>query len=68
MARPDHVYINLDKGLIERVDILAASIFKHGAKVYSDRKKFITTACQKQIDYELEKNPDLQKIVKEVLV
>ena len=55
MARKDHVYVNLDRNLIEIVDKLVAGIFVTGTHKYIDRKDFVTKAVQSLIERETEK-------------
>lgn len=63
MARQDHVYINLNRALIEIVDSCVASIFQNGARKYVDRKDFVTKAVQNQIELEKENNSKLRKTI-----
>ena len=63
MARQDHLYVNLDKGLLEVVDSYVSVIFSNGAKVYANRKDFVTKSIQAQIEKEKKRNPNLEKTV-----
>ena len=63
MARQDHVYINLNKKLIEIIDNCVSNVFKNGAQKYVDRKDFVTKACQNQIDIEKRENNKLKKFI-----
>lgn len=63
MARQDHVYVNLNRKLIEIVDNCVTNIFKNGAQKYVDRKDFVTKAVQNQIDLEKEENSKLKKVL-----
>lgn len=63
MARQDHVYVNLDRKLIEIVDNCVTNILKNGAQKYVDRKDFVTKAVQNQIELEKEDNSKLKKLL-----
>lgn len=67
LARENHVYINLDKKLIEIVEKCVASIFSNGASVYQSKKDFVTKAIQQQIDRELVISPKLEKEIDQML-
>ena len=65
MVREHHRYVNLDKKFVEIIDSCVANIFSNGEKVYSNRKDFVTKACQQLIDREKAISPRLERILEE---
>ena len=63
MARQDHLYVNLDRSLLEVVDSYVSVIFQNGAKVYVNRKDFVTKSILSQIEKENKKNPKLPNTI-----
>lgn len=63
MARQDHVYVNLNRKLVELVDNCVTNIFKNGAQKYVNRKDFLTKAVQSQIELEKQENIKLKKLL-----
>jgi hypothetical protein len=52
MAREDWRYINLDKGLIDEVDVAVEKIKWYKEKKYADTKHFISIAIRQLLEKE----------------
>lgn len=66
--KKNHVYVNLDRKLVEVVNKCVASIFENGANVYQSKKDFVTKAIQRQIDIEKAINQKLKQEIDLMLV